>query len=761
MNSIAVRRMLGALLLSMPLARVAAAPVTGRRLPPPIVGVVRDSSGRGLSDVQVIIPSLNRMTVTDDKGGFTLAAVPAGTHHIRTLLIGFAPGHADVIVPESGPPVRVTIRMVPVGAVLLSSVQVTATPTGTDPRDVAQSTTQVAPEQLARTLSSTIAQTLSREPGVAVRFNGPAAATPVIRGLTGERVLVLQDGQRTGDLSSTSPDHALSIDPLSAERIEIVRGPASLLYGNNALGGVVNVISNELPTAIHDHLDGFVNAQAESATPGGGLSAAVTVPLASAVALTLRGQARRAEDLRMGGGVALLNSYSRNASGSLGAGYVGPTTTGGMLYRATTFDYGLPSADNEGAHIEGRRQELRGRAQLAALAGPFTSVQANGTAQWYSHDEVERTGEIGTSFNLRTQTLDLLGRTLRGRVSGALGMSALMRQYAAAGEEALTPAANTAGAGLFVFQEVPLRATTGPDVRVPRLQAGARYDLIRIVTAPVDAKFGAGRTRRFDNFSGSLGLSVPVRDGLTVALSTARAFRAPTVEELFSNAVHRAVGTYDVGNPTLVSEVNRGIDGILRMTLPRVTAQFSSYYNLIDNFITARVVGDTALADDNGTAASMPLNVYTQADATLRGVEGRLEAELFPRVVVGVMGDAVRGEFRADHLPLPYLPAARLGGLARFDDGRLTADAEYRHAFTQTRVPRAITTSDPAALATGAYDLVDVSVGYSFRAGARLNIVTLRADNLLDAQYRDATSRIKTFALNAGRNVSLGYRVTF
>ena len=721
-------------------------------------GTVRDSSGVPLASAQVIIAALNRNTTTNDSGRFRITGVPAGTYHIVSLRLGFAPGHADARVPASGPDVEVNITMGAVHAVILSGVQVTATPTGTDIRDVAQSTTEISGAQLSRGLAPSVAQSLSREPGISVRGNGPAAA-PVIRGLSGERVLVLQDGERTGDLSATSPDHAVSIDPLTAQRIEVVRGPASLLYGNNALGGVVNVISNDLPTTIPSNVDGFIAGQTESATPGAGGALGLTVPLSSSVALVGRVQTRNNSDLRMGGGETLVNTFNKVTSGLAGIGLASGSVNGGVLIRGYRFNYGLPSAENEGTHIEGDRFESSGRFESSAPFGPFSSIRLGGTGQWYGHDEIEGSGEIGTSFELRTQTVDLLGRTQAGKVSGAVGLSGLFRQYEATGEEALTPAARSNGGGAFVYQEIPIGSVDEADARVPRFQIGARYDAYRINSETGDPKFGAGRSLSFNNLSGSVGLSVPVGTVATVALSGARAFRAPTVEELFSNAFHAAVGTFDIGNPDLKVETNQGIDGIVRVYAHRLTLQFSGYASRVNNFIAVNIVGDTTIDTEDGTQ-TVPVNRFRQGDATLSGFEGRADFELFERFVVGFGGDYVRGTF-SDDTPLPFMPPARLLGSARFDDGRWSFEGEVRHGFAQDRVPAPATEDDPAGVATEAYDLVNLSAGYTFTAGGRVNSITLRADNLLDEKYRDATSRIKHFAFNGGRNLSLGLRVLF
>lgn len=728
--------------------------------PPPLIGVVRDSAGAPIAEVRLIIAALNRSTTSNDSGEFTFAGLPPGAHHVTALMIGRTPGHADVQIPEAGPAVHVIIIMGAVRSVRLNTVQVTATPTGTDPRDVAQSASEISGQELARGLTTSIAATLSGEPGVAVRFNGPAAA-PVIRGLSGERVLVLQDGQRAGDLAATSPDHAVSVDPLTAQRIEIVRGPASLLYGNNALGGVVNVISNELPSDIPSHVDGYVNTQAESATPGAGVSAGLSAPLSPTAALVVRGGGRWAEDLRVGGPGVLPNSFQRNVSGAAGVVRSGNTASGGVLGRAYGFEYGLPSAGNDGLRIAGRRYESVARLETVTGFGPLSSARIGGTAQWYTHDEIEPNGDVGTRFNLRTQTLDLLGRTQRGRATGALGVSGLFRQYAATGEEALTPAAVSNGLGAFLFQEVPLRRSDDADARVPRLQAGARYDFYGISSRDGDPKFGPVRNLRYNHASGSLGMNLPITATLTVAGSVARAFRAPTVEELFSNGFHAANGTYDVGNPGLDVETNQGADGIVRYTASRITAELSGYATAIANYIAPNIVGDTSLIDEEtGDANTIPLNRFRQADARMRGLEGRAEYEVIRGVVVGVMGDVVRGHF-TDGSPLPFLPPARLAGQARYDRGKWSATGEYRHGFAQSRVPVSVAPGDPAGVATAAYDLVNVSAGYSFTARGYISSVMLRVDNLMDERYRDAASRIKGFAWNPGRNASLVYRTMF
>jgi iron complex outermembrane receptor protein len=724
----------------------AQAPVVNQ--PPAVVGTVHDAEGRPLPSVQVVVGKLNRGTVTDAQGRFFLR-LPRGEYHLDAILIGYAPAHAQVVVPASGPDVQTRLTM-KLSAVDLPSLEVTASPTAREPLAVPQATTQVSGKVLERNLAGTLAATIQSQPGLAVRYAGPAASAPVIRGLSGERVLVLENGQRAGDLSGQSADHSVSIDPLAATRIEVIRGPASLLYGSSALGGVVNVISNTIASSVPSQATGYFVAQGETVTPGGAMTGAITLPVGSRWALSARGGGRRTDDQRVGGGDILDNTYFRNYYGTGSLGYIGTQSDGGVAYEGYAFNYGLPAAADDaeaGIHIEGHRHQAQARADRHFSQGAITALNLEGTAQWYVHDEIESSGEIGTTFNLRTQTAQLVANTATNRLSGALGISGLFKQYEATGEEALTPPANSLTGGAFFFQELALGADAE---HAAKLQFGGRYDWYRIDSKEGEEKFGPARGRDFTAFSGSVGLSVPIGNSVSLGLSLARAFRAPTVEELFANGFHAALGSFDVGNPDLDAETNTGLDGVLRAQSGRINAQLAGYYNRVNDYITPTIVGDTVT--DEGEA--VPLTIYTQADASIAGLEGQIEGEVMRNVVLGIMGDWLRGKFRDGGGDLPFMPAARLGSSIRWDNGRFSLSTEYRHAFEQDHVAENEVVAE-------AYDLLNLSARTNMIAGGRTHSITIRADNVLDEKYRDATSRIKDFALNPGVNYSLVYRVQF
>ncbi|AMW05234.1 TonB-dependent receptor [Gemmatimonas phototrophica] len=717
-------------------------------------GVVTDTTGAPLANVQVVASGVNRAALTDERGRFEFVGLPAGTYHLDFVRIGHSSAHQVVTVPATGADVRLTVVM-RVATVRLSSVNVTATPTGTDPLNVTQATVQLSGKELQRALSTSIGQTLSREPGMSSRFNGPMAATPVIRGLTGERVLVLQDGDRAGDLSSSAADHLNAVDPSTAERIEVIRGPASLLYGNNALGGVVNVISQDIPTTIPSRLTGYAMGQGESVTPGGVLNVGVTIPLAARLAVTARGGVRDFANMRVGGGAVQPNTSGNTQQAVLGTGYVGPRASVGVVYRQMDFAYGLPHAPGEEAvRLDGVRRSVALQSTVTTGLVAVPSVRIDQTLQRYAHSEIEEDGAVGTRFRLNTQTTNITARTQWGRATGAVGVQGLFRQYAPVGEEAFTPAADNENVAVFAYQEVLL----GPgdtEEHSPRVQLGARYDRFSIHTKPGDQadRFGETRNRTFNNMAASLGLSVPVADGVSLTANASRGFRAPAVEELYADGFHAAAGTYDIGNPSLGVEKSTGMEVGVRAQTSRTFAQLGAYRNLIDGYIAPQALAIPTLVD----GAFIPTVTFMGRDAIMTGVEGQVETKLVHRFVGGLMGDYVRAGVRGTNEVLPFIPAGRVGASLRYDNGRISGGGDVRRVFAQERV-----TGDELDVATASYTLLDLNATWLFTVrGRQVHSVTFRVDNATDAQYREATSRIKRFAFNPGRNVSLVYKLLY
>jgi iron complex outermembrane receptor protein len=711
---------------------------------PSLAGTVTDGGGRPLSRARVSIPRLGRSADTDDQGRFVFRDLPGGTYRVQAAMMGYAPAVREVAVGD-GARAEFALNATPL---TLDEIQVTATPVEADARAVAQATTQLGGKALERNMAGTVAQTLAAQPGIRVRFNGPAAAVPIMRGLSGDRILILQDGQRSADLAGSAVDHAVTIDPLTAQRIEVVRGPATLLYGNNALGGVVNVISGDIPTSIPRRVEGVVAAQTESALPGAGSSFRVSAPVAERWAVSVRGGARGAGDVRIGDdpvlGDRLGNTDSRNWSAAAGAGYVGPRGTGGASLRAYQFAYGLPvPPGSTPVRLRGDRQEATARGQVELSSSLFPSLRADASMQSYAHDELDDAGAVQMSFALRTRTANVLLRQARVGpfAEGAWGVSALDKEYASTGPAALTPAADSRAWGVFGFQEVALG-------RGPALQLGARFDHYGIVSKD-SRKFGPGVDRSFRALSGSAGVRVPVTGAVSAAFTVARSFRAPTVEELFSGALHAGTGSVEYGTPTLAAERGTSLETVIRVRNSRWNGQFVAYQNRIGDYVHLLAQPDTVVDGD-------PVSVfrYTQSDATIRGVEGTLEWAARPDLVLGLTGDALHAEQR-DGTPLSFMPAPRLGTLARWDNGTLSLGGELHHETRQDRVGSA----DESP--TGAHTVLRLDAGLRVTRGGIVHSLTLRGENLGNELHRESTSRIKDFAPGPGRNVSLMYRALF
>jgi iron complex outermembrane receptor protein len=716
---------------------------TGAAAAQTLTGVVRDVEGRPLAQAHVVVLPGARTATTDHAGRFQVRLAP-GEYRVQASLIGYAPVTRGVRVGGGAlEPLELRLAATPL---TLSGIEVTASGTGRDPSAVVQATSQLSGRVLERELSGTVAQTLKYQPGIAVRSNGPAASMPVMRGLTGDRVLVLQDGQRTADLAGSADDHGVTIDPLAAQRVEVVRGPATLLYGNNALGGVVNVISGDVAGGVPLRPQLAFAAQTESAYPGAALSARVAAPLGSAWSVNARGGVRTSADMRIGDdpvlGDRLANTDLRSANGSLAVSRAAARWNGAVAVRAYAFEYGIPVPPGSApVDLRGGRDELTARVDVEPRWTVLPSARIDVTVQDYAHDELDESDVVQQRFVLRTRTANVLLRqaSFGPFREGAWGASMLLRRYDATGPAALTPAADSRAFGIFGFQEVALPADIA-------LQVGARFD--RYGTGSRDSdKFGDGVHRTFHALSGSAGLSAPLGRGLSASVTASRSFRAPTVEELFSGAPHAGTGAVEYGDAQLREERGRSIEALLHLRTPRLNGQLAAYINRIDDYIQPAFVRDTVI-----DGAALPVFIYAQGPATLRGVEGMLELALSPTLLLALRGDYLHAEAR-DGVPLSFMPPPRAGLSLRWDDGRFSLGGDAHYEAAQNRTGAADET------ATDAHVILRFDAGARIPLFGRVHSLSLRIDNLLNELHREATSRIKDFAPAAGRNIAVGYRV--
>ena len=739
--------------------------VADRERPPAgvVTGVVVDSAtGRPLAAAQVRLVGASRAEATHDDGTFRFASVPPGVQTVAVQRLGYAPVVRAVQVRD-GETTELRVAMV-ASAAQLNTVVVTGTVGERLGQELLSPTSVLSGAELDRNLGATLAGTVEREPGVSVVSTGPNTARPVIRGLGGDRILLLEDGQRPGDLSSTSGDHAVAIEPLTAQQVEVVRGPMSLLYGPNALGGVVNVVREEVPTTAPEHPHGMLSLEGASANRGltaGGYGTAGIGRVA------VRGEAsiRDAGDLRTPRG-DLANTASRTYNLSGGAALTGDWGHAGASYRYYDSEYGIPGgfvgSHPEGVNVAMRRHMVRADAERET-GGTFGSVHANASFTHYEHEELEEGGEIGTSFGQDLAVADVVARhDAVGRLAqGAVGARAQWRDVVTGGS-LRTPNTRDYTLAAFAIEELAL----GP----VRLQGGLRYDWSRY--EPQEESFvrvGGARipalARDFQALSGSLGVLWTAREWLSVGGSVARAYRTPDFNELYSDGPHLAANSYDVGDPRLVKETGVGADLFARVRAGGLQAEVAAFRNDLRNFIYLRNTGEL------GRQGGRYKFQYSNTDARLTGVEGDVQLSVTERWVldgtlslvrgdvVGAIGtlppDPVRGlEERPASRYLPFMPPlnGRVG--ARYETPRWFAGTSVRLADRQDRLGDFETE-------TAGYGVLDLDAGLRLMLGGRLHSLTLRVDNALDREYREHLARTKEIMPQTGRDVSLLYRLMF
>ncbi len=755
-----------------------------------------------------------RAARTDADGRFALAGVPAGAWTLAVRRLGYAPAARPLRLPADSAAGEVRLTAT---ALDLAPVAVTTPGRARGADELFQPAAVLDGAALDRALATSVAATVAREPGVWVRTNGPVAAQPVIRGLGGDRVAVLEDGQRTGDVAATAPDHAVTVDPLSARRVEVVRGPAALLYGSNVLGGVVNVVREDVPRERPARPTGFVAGQGESVNAGGAVAGAVSAPLGP-LAVRAFGTRRVAGDTRTPlGRLPFTDLDAWDAGG--GVGWAGRAGFAGAAAREVRSAYGVPSsfggrtlpgAHDGGVYVALRRSaaradaEWRPRAGAGGRAAGLTGVAAGGTYVRFAQEERERGGFVGTRFGQLMGAGDVVARFAHrgpfGGGEGAVGASGAWRDFRAEGSYTGTRPAVVRGGAVYGYDE--LRAGRW------RLLAGARVDRQRV--RPLDStetRLLAGvRTRDFAAVTGAVAASARLAAGVTAGAGVARAFRPPAVEELYSAGPHLATYAYEVGNPGLRAERGRGADLFVRVDRAAgggaVRGELAGYVMDVRDFVFQAPLVEAATGAPlrDPRLRRYPVYQATQADARLAGAElalawaaGGWAADVAAAFVRGTRtaparpapagpdGAAAGAAFGLDaaRAPLPAMPPARLRVAARRDRPRWFAGAGAELAARQRRVPAppaALGGAAPAPCAgaggpgalrpaefcpTPGRALVEAGVGVRFTRGARLHAVTLAGDNLLDAVWRDPLWRAKQVAPQPGRNLRLLYRVGF
>ncbi len=655
-----------------------------------------------------------------------------------------------------------------------------------DRSDILSGVSVIQGAELTQVLRPTIGETLSHVPGVSATSFGPNASRPVLRGLQGERVRVLTDGIGSIDVSNTSVDHAVVINPLLAERIEVLRGPESLLYGSSAIGGVVNVIDKRIPRSVPDepiHVD-MIGTYGSAAKERSG-AGAVDVPLGDKIVIHADGSYQKTANLRTGsyilspqarsqvlassllppdddaeepidfaGSAALKgklpNSFSKTWTAGIGAAVI--TDTGNLGFSYSHYDsfYGvpiryatLPGQEQEAPRLDLVQDRVDLRAEVQTGGGILQTIRARASYASYRHFELEEDGSIGTAFyNKGIEGRVELVQADHGAWKGASGVQYFSRDFNVVGDEAFLPKNGTQQIGFFTLQQL--------DYGKLKLEGGARYEhsTLEAKPTPDQPQFFAGR-RSFDTFSASGGASYGLSDSWRLGVNLSRTVRAPSAEELFANGPHAGTQSFEVGSPDFKTERSHGVEAVLRGKGEGYSFEASAYHNWFSNFIYENQTGDV----EDG----LPVYQFLQAKARYYGFEAQGSLTVAKIGAINVVADALGDYVHANIVnvgPAPRIPPLRLLGGLGVTSPKVDVRGEVEWTDDQKRVTAFETVTD-------SFTLVNASVNLRPWGNERPLSFALSANNIFDVDARRHASFLKDFAPLAGRDFRITARASF
>src|SRR6266511_2320465 len=681
-----------------------------------VSGRVTEPDGRAVAGAYVIVSELHRVALTGADGTFSLPAIPPGRYTVIVRQLGFNPQAREITVAVATA-LTITLERT---SLTIEPLTVTATRAPIAALSSPLSTAALSADRLRRDQSVSLAHSLAQLPGVRALSTGQQIGKPVIRGLSGARVLVLADGSRLEDYSWSDEDGP-SVDARLAQRVEVIRGPASVLYGSDALGGVVNVIPEELP-----------DANGGPRTLRSGFEASVATNNAEL------GATARLEGASGGWGWRVFGIGRFAGSLQTPAGELDNTGFGALSGEA-----GGPERK-----LSDDRMQLAGDYVLGGL-------RLETKAQWQRHSliEVADTGTgaggeplEGTAFDLllNTTTLDVMAHHAAGpRIRGTVGLSGIYQVNDTRGPLPLVPDARARSAAAFVFEEASFGGGRWG------LLAGGRVDLRRLI-ADSNATLGLSpQTREYTAVSGNAGVVYRPAPSLALTANIGRAWRAPTLFELFSNGPHLGEARYEIGRTDLRSETGTNLDVGVRWQSVRLRVELAAYRNAIGRFI---YIAPTDSFVHITPADSLRVYRYDQADALLTGGEAAVQVELGAPLALHARVDGVRGTNRAVAEPLPLIPPARaVLGVELHGTGFRLADRAYVGAEVETTTRQ--TRLNPLDVPTAGYTLLNFSAGMTRPLLGRAARIDLSVRNAANVSYRSFLSRYKEFALDPGRNV--------
>ncbi|UCR82983.1 TonB-dependent receptor [Pseudomonas chlororaphis] len=665
-------------------------------------------------------------------------------------------------------------RLTPLSAALLFASQahalelqpqvITANPLGS--QQTAAPSTVLEGDDLTLQQQGSLGETLNKQPGVSSSYFGPGASRPIIRGLDGDRIRLLRNGVGALDASSLSYDHAVPLDPVNVERIEIVRGPAALLYGGSAIGGVVNTFDNRIPTEAIEGIQGAGELRyggADTTRSSAGKLEAGN----GTFALHLDANSRQFNDLKIPGYARsrhapasedgngkkgrLGNSDGRQDGGAIGGSYTWDDGYAGLSYSNYDSNYGSPA--EEDVRIRMKQDHYAFASELRNLDGPFSSLKFDAGYTDYEHREIEG-GETGTIFKNKGYEARVEARHQPlGPLNGVIGTQVNRSEFSALGEEAFVPQTDTDSAALFILEELQaterLKLSLGGRLEHTRVDPDSKGNE-RFSQADSSSSFTAGSLS-----SGAVYTLTPI---WSVAATLGYTERAPTFYELYANGAHVATGTYEVGDANLSKEKAVSSDLALRFDNGTHKGSVGVFYSHFSNYIGLLGSGRTLNDEGEEDAGGMPEYTYSGVRARFAGIEAqdhwKLGESAYGKFALELSGDYTRAKNLDNGEALPRIAPLRLNSGLLWELDRWQARIDVEHAASQRRVP-------DNESGTDGYTTLGASAGYHFDIGSSQWLAFVKGENLTNQTVRYASSILRDIAPAQGRSIEVGLRTTF
>ena len=735
-----------------------------------IIGEITDGeTGQPLPGATVAFPTLDLGTTSRLDGQYVLTLLSPGAFRVLFSFVGYKTETRSIALAE-GETATLDVVLSP-SFVEVGNVTVTAKARASDILSTPQSVAVVDEAALARSAGGTPMDALDGIAGVRLLRTGPAVAKPVIRGLTSQRVLVVADGVRQ-EGQGWGDEHGPEIGSADVDRIEVLRGPSSLLYGSDALGGVVHTTRHDLFSA-DAPVRGSVNLTGLSGTRQGSGDA------------TLGGQSGRwayegrlgllrAGHVRTPNGL-ILNTAQEQTTGSVRLG-TRLGTNGQVILDASTFRSTLGLFEPDFLGEGGERLDLgrydfaepfqeiaHSRAGLQAQipvgrnrVEVVTAIQQNRRKEFGHNGDEEEEEEHGEDegpslfLRLTTGTADArLHHRPIGRIFGTVGVSGMWQQNETLAEETLIPGATTLNGAVYVTEELVLPTVT--------VDAGLRLDARTLDAEASEALGLVAQTRNYMAVTGAVGAAWQPRGDISFAVNLGRAFRAPQLIELFGNGVHEGTLRFERGNPELTPETSLALDAVVRYLTPHLYAEISGFINQIGDYIFP---GATTEIDEE---SGLVIYDYAQADARLVGGEFRLDIHphAFHGLGLHLSGDVTQGTNRETDTPLPFVPPARLRTVVEYKAEAFGPANDVVVRFGPTFTASQVRPELSEEIPTDAFAVWDFSLAATFTHRGLMISPVFTIDNLFDTGYVDPMSRFRQYGvLSPGRSVRFGVRVS-